>query len=223
MITDKYEGKSSANNKPGDHICLIYKNSDEQFSVLASFFKEGFENSQKCIYVVDENDKQEAVSELIKRGIDIKKMTEAGQFEILTTGETYLKDGYFNPDKMILLLKEAEKKTLEQGYSGLRVTGEPKWALGDAAVSEKLIEYESKVNGIFPHSKIIGLCQYNEICCKHSILVEAIHTHPSVMFDENLYENPNYFSTDAHIGGKHSYLPPDSYELIKEDLMNPTD
>jgi hypothetical protein len=129
--------------KLGDHVCSIYKNEEEQFAPLAIFIKKGLDNNEKCIYIVDENSKDHVVAETEKRGIDIKKYIESGQFVILTKKETYLKEGYFDPDGMIKLLKDTEKQALDNGYSGLRVTGEMTWVLEGMSGSDKLIEYEA--------------------------------------------------------------------------------
>ena len=40
----------------------------------------------------------------------------SGQFIFLTPEETYFKQGYFDPDVMINMLREAEQNALEKGY-----------------------------------------------------------------------------------------------------------
>jgi len=203
----------------GDHLCSIYKNKEEQFSAVIPFIKKGLDSHQKCIYIVDENSKEEVIAELDKGGIDSKKYIEANQFSLLTKRETYLKDGFFDPDKMIALLKETEKNALAEGYSGLRVTGEMTWVLEGIPGSEKLIEYEAKLNDFFPNSKSTAICQYNENKFKPEILVEVIHTHPFLAIYGNLYENKFYYSPQLYTQGTHIRLPVESYSMIRDDII----
>jgi hypothetical protein len=204
----------------GDHVCSIYKNKEQQFSSLIPFFKIGLESNQKCIYIVDENSKEEIFEEFEKRGIEINKFTQSNQFVLLTKRETYLKDGSFDPDKMINLLKETEKNALNEGYSGMRVTGEMTWVLENVKGSEKVIEYEAKLNVFFPHSKSTAICQYNENKFKPDLLVEVIHTHPFLIIYGILYKNLYYYSPALYIKEKTNVLlPTHSYELIRNDII----
>jgi len=206
--------------KLGDHVCSIYKNKEEQFLTAIPFLKNGHEKKERCIYIVDENSREEIISEFEKTGVDIKGCIESGAFKILTKKETYLKDGFFDPDKMIILLKETEKTALEEGYSGMRVAGEMTWVLEGVKGGERLIEYESKLNDFFPGSKSTALCQYNENKFTKDVLVEVIHTHPFLVIYGKLYENNLYFSPAVYKKGEHPLLPIDAYELIKNDIIN---
>lgn len=205
--------------KLGDHLCSIYKNKEQQFSAVVPFVGAGLNNHQKCIYIVDENSKEEVISELEKNGIEIKKYIKSNQFQLSTKRETYLKDGYFDPDKMIKFLKETEQKILQGGYSGMRVTGEMTWVLENAKGSDRLIEYEAKLNDFFPESKVTALCQYNENKFKPEILIEVIHTHPYLVIYGNPYKNLYYYSPALYIKGAHNLLPVDSYATIRNDII----
>lgn len=203
----------------GDHLCSIYKSKEEQFSTVAPFIKKGLDNHQQCAYIVDENSKEEVIAELDKRGIESKKYIETNQLLLLTKRETYLKDGSFDPDRMIALLRETEKNALAEGYSGLRVTGEMTWVLEGMPGSDKLIEYESKLNDFFPNSKSTAICQYNENKFKPEILVEVIHTHPFLVIYGNLYENRFYYAPQLYTQGTHIKLPVESYSIIRDDII----
>jgi hypothetical protein len=51
---------------------------------------------------------------------------------------------------MIALLESETEQALADGYAALRVTGEMGWALRGLPGSERLIEYEAKLNRFFP-------------------------------------------------------------------------
>ncbi len=119
---------------------------------------------------------------------------------------------------MIALLAETQKEALEQGYDGLKVTGEMTWVLEGVRGSEKVIEYESKLNDFFPNSKSTAICQYNENLFSKEILVEVIHTHPRLIIYGNLYEN-NLFYAPTEYKSVRRNLNPDDYDFIRDDIL----
>ena len=78
---------------------------------------------------------------------------------MLTSLDSYMRGGIFEPDSMIALLQAETECALSEGHTALRVTAEMTWALRRLPGGERLIEYESRVNEFFPGSKCLGLCQ----------------------------------------------------------------
>ncbi|MCX6781175.1 MAG: MEDS domain-containing protein, partial [Candidatus Magasanikbacteria bacterium] len=89
-----------------DHLCVIYKTKQEEFAAAVPFIRVGLEHGEKCIYVVDENSKDEVLAGMRAGGITIDAALEKGDFSIITKNEAYLRHGYFDPDEMIAFLKE---------------------------------------------------------------------------------------------------------------------
>src|SRR3989344_7737129 len=203
--------------KLGDHICSIYKDKEQQFSVIVPFFKAGLSNNEKCIVITGENSKENIVLEFEKGGIEVERHAESNQLIIIEKSEAYMKGGSFNPDEMMELWKKAEQDAIKEGYSGIRVAGEASFVGESAEDSEKLMEYESELNSFFPHMKIAAVCQYNENMLKPEILAEAIHTHPHLIIYGKHHENM-YYSPAADIDKKHK-LPSDSYEIIRDSII----
>ena len=199
----------------GDHICSIYQDKQQQFSLLVPFFKAGLENNQKCIYIADENLRDQVISEFVRHGIEVEKYLKSNQMIIITKRESYLKNGFFDPDKMIEFLKKTEEGALKDGYSGLRLTGEMSWVLANISDIEKLIRYENKLNNYFLHSKCVAICQYNENKFKPEVLLEILDCHPLAIIYGNLFEN-FYFSSISNIE-KAAKMPSEVYgDLIKQ-------
>lgn len=201
----------------GEHLCSIYSNRDEQMSVIIPFILAGLKRNDKCIYIVDENTKEDIVSELEKH-IEIGSFIESQQMEFLTKEEAYLKDGFFDPDRMINLLKDVEREAVEQGYSGLTVTGEMTWVLSNLPGVERLIEYEAKLNYFFPKSKCVAVCQYNENLFEDRILVGVIHTHPKLILHGFVTENPYYIPPDVLLLRKGDFVSEQLYGLLKDRI-----
>lgn len=207
--------------KLGLHVCSIYQNKEQQFSELLAFFKTGLENNHKCIYIVNENTKEEVTAIFEKAEIDLKKYIESGQFLFLTKKETYLKDGFFDPDEMIALLKQTEADAIKEGYAGMRITGEMTWLLDNLEDSKKLIEYEAKLNDFFPRSNSSAVCQYNENKFEPELLIDVIRTHPQLIIHGVAYENKYFYTPPQYLERAKGVFQPDSYktmlEMIKED------
>ena len=175
---------------PGTHLCSIYRCKEEQFSVVNPFLKGGLANKRKCMYIADDNTNEEICSRLREAGVGLADKIRSGQFQFLNRDDCYLKDGYFDPDRMINLIDEALKKALEEGFDGLRGTGEMTWALTGLPGTDRLMEYESKLNLLCPPDKISVLCQYDENRFDEDTLLEVIYTHPKILLYGEMYNNP---------------------------------
>ncbi len=206
----------------GTHLCCIYRDEEEQLSALSPFIFLGIKRNEKCLYVVDDRTKKEVIEGFKDLGFDVESFIESGQFEFMTKSESYLKDGYFDPGKMIDLLEECKEKALEEGYSGLRVTGEMTWFFTDVPGVERLMEYEKKLNEFLPEQKIIALCQYNEKKFEPEILVDVIRSHPKVLIYDQLHENSYYMPPQLFSAKMNGEVTLEHYESMKEDIIQRT-
>lgn len=152
----------------------------------------------------------------------MEEFIESGQFEFLTKSESYLKDGYFDPDKMINLLKNAQDEALDAGFTGLRVAGEMTWFFSDMPGVEGLMEYESKLNEFLPDSKVVAVCQYNEEKFPPEILVDVFRTHPRVLIYDDLHESPYYMPPRIFAAQLKGEVTGEHYESMKEDIIKRT-
>lgn len=185
--------------KVHDHICLIYEDEREWESTIIPFLVEGLNGNDKCIYITDRH-KSETIKKLLKkRGFDPEKLK--GQFEILSEDEAYTRGGSFDPDAMIKLLEKETEKALDEGYSALRVTGEMTWILKGKPGSEKLIEYEAKLNRFFPKAECLAICQYERCAFEPEILKGVIMTHPILVWKGEIYRNFYYIPPRIFLEG----------------------
>lgn len=205
--------------KCGNHLACIYKNKKEQFSIVVPFILYGLKNNEKCIYITDENTKRE-ILKTFNNFNPIEGYIDSHQLEILTKEETYLEDGYFDPDTMITLLSQLEEQALKNGYKGLRITGEMTWILTKLPGTEKIIEYEAKLNYFFPTSKCIALCQYNEKKIDPEILFDVVCTHPSLIIYDTLYENSHYLPPDELFARMKGEVHWNTYKMLITKIMN---
>ncbi len=188
----KYALKTIQALKPGDHLCCIYQTEREHRAVLTPFLRQGLERREKVRYIMDARTAEMILNYLRDDGLDIPPYLSSGQLGFLDQDETYLKHGNFDPDAMINLLKTETARALDEGYTGLRVTGEMTWALRGKPGSERLIEYEAKLNQFFPKHQCMAMCQYDRRQFDAAVLLDILRTHPVAVVGTEVYDNIYY-------------------------------
>jgi hypothetical protein len=180
--------------QPGDHYCAMYRTDEDHRAVIVDFIKEGIARNEKMFYLVNLQTAEQLRTTLTAAGIDVQGLLDKGQLVILTAKEAYLRDGQFDPDRMITLLGEEADKAVAEGYAALRATGEMTWALAGEPGSERLVEYESRVNDFFAtHKHCYGLCQYDRRRFDSEMLLDILHTHPNVLFGKDAFDNSQMY------------------------------
>lgn len=184
----------------GDHVCLIYENKQEQMSAVIPYVKQGLERGEACVYIVDELSVDEVKQAFRDAGVDAEREERSGSLIFMTKRESYLKSGTFDPESMIAQLDKATLGSVSAGYSGLRITGEMTWALGDCCGCDRLIQYEALLNGYFPGSKATAICQYNRNRFSPEIIRDVLRTHPVAIVGDQVCPNLYYESPDMVLG-----------------------
>lgn len=157
------------------------------------YIRGGLSRGERCLYVCCEHTPDEFRDGLRKAGIDVETEEARGALYLLTKRDGHLKGGCFDPDKMIGMLHGAVKDALDAGFTGLCAAGDMSWLLDEADGSERIAEYEARLNAFYPSSRSLGLCLYNRTKLSAATLDHSLATHPHVRVDGNiLLENPFY-------------------------------
>ncbi|MFC2049676.1 PAS domain S-box protein [Chloroflexota bacterium] len=189
--------------KPHDHLCLIYESQEEWRAAAVPFLSIGLKHGEKCIYVVDTSTADEIHKYLAEEGIDVAAAEKSGQLSILHETEAYTRKGSFDPDKMIALLVSETEKAVAEGYPALRVTGEMTWVLHGHPGSERLLEYEAKLNrDLFPKYPCLAICQYDRWKFDPEVIKGVIMTHPLLVRGNNIYRNLYYVPPEEFLNRK---------------------
>lgn len=186
--------------KPADHLCCLYETEEEHRALLAPYLRQGLELGEKVLYIVDAHTAETVLKYLRDDGVKVEPYLAKGQLSLLTPSDSYTQDGIFDPDRMINLLRSETERALAEGYSALRVTGEMTWALRGLPGSERLIEYEAKLNRFFPGSKCLALCQYDRRRFQPDVLLDVLTTHPIAVIGTEIYDNPYYIPLTDFLG-----------------------
>lgn len=189
-----------ARMQPGDHYCGMFRTDEEHRAIIVDFVRHGVERNEKMFYLVNLQTAEQLQTTLAAAGIPVRELLDKGQLVIMTAKDAYLRDGQFDPDRMIRLLSDETDKALAEGYSALRATGEMTWALAGEPGSERLVEYEARVNELFARKPCYGLCQYDRRRFDSDMLLDILHVHPKVLFGKEGLDNSQMY-----------FVPPDAF------------
>ncbi|MGM0646661.1 MAG: MEDS domain-containing protein [Thermodesulfobacteriota bacterium] len=184
----------------GDHLCCLYRTEQEHQNILVPFIRDAVDQGDKVLYVVDARTADTILAALQGKGIDTEGLLAAEQLVITGSRQTYLKHGRFDPDAMLDMLEAETQIAVRQGFRALRVTGEMSWALRGLPGSERLMEYEGKLNEFFPTHQALGMCQYDMRSFAPEILLDVLATHPIAVIGDACYENMYYMPPEEFLG-----------------------
>ena len=180
-----------------EHLCLIYDTQEEQFAAALPYLKAGLARGEKCLYIVDENTAAAVLDALHKGGTDVDRHLRSGALTVTHKQEIYLKLGRFDPDWMIGFLTQAIADAGAAKCCGLRtLLGEMTWVLGSSNGTDKLIEYESKLNCFIRDHDARLICQYHRTRFSPEVILAVIRTHPLVVYGGIVCKNPYYVPPD---------------------------
>ncbi|MGQ9787845.1 MAG: PAS domain S-box protein [Candidatus Hadarchaeaceae archaeon] len=200
----------------GEHLCCIYRNKRERNAAVISFLLTGLKNNEKCLYVMPASAREEIVRAFQMACFDVKKYLESKQLEFLPVEEICLKDGYFT-DETIMRFKQAEAAAVSEGYNGLRVVTEASQPLPG---SVRQMEYEPELNQILQQSRISFMCLYNEKKFPPRDLLDVIYTHPKIIFDGLICDNPSYLPPDDFLSWTKGEITQSVYEKAKRIVLS---
>ena len=175
---------------PGDHVFFMRENENE---TAAPLLVEGLSKNELCCYI-GEGD----ISSVLK---PIK--SKPHQLEFLSF-EKVFNEGVFDPDNLILLIKNHLEKAENIGFSGLRVVQEMNWITQKVPGWEKYTEYEVRLNSLCSKHKILAICCYDNTI-PADVLFQALRTHPLVLMEDFLGKN-FYYLPEPLLNEDHSSL-----------------
>lgn len=184
--------------RPGDHVALLYQAPEELAEYLSRYVRGGLEHGEKVLCFVDEPVQERLLQRLRDDGLDPASPLRSGQLALETTTEAYIPDGQFSPEAMMARLQAALDQAAAEGRPGLRVAGDTVWMLGDTPGVEQGCAYEAQVNTIMANHPWIAMCTYDRARFPGELLQQVIMTHPLIISDGRLCDNPHY-------------LPPETY------------
>ena len=185
----------------GTHICYLYDNEEEHKHFMSAFVSSGIDDQETVTYLAD------AAPDMLERvieelGIVMSSQERKNQFTAATAVETYCPGGRFVPQAMLDRLRDIYVLHDAAGCVGARVTGEMTWSLHDIPGSDRLIEYEGRINDLLKTYPLTAICQYDTRRFDGATIFEVLSVHPIMIVHGQIMRNP-------------FYVPPDQYSEAK--------
>src|SRR4051812_47152915 len=111
----------------GDHAALFYSSAEEQLAAVVPYIQIGLWRNERCLYVTGESTVTIILERLNEAGIDVERELARGALMVETGRNAFLNDGAFDPRHIVQSLEAAIGQAKEEGFSGLRGTGEMTW------------------------------------------------------------------------------------------------
>jgi hypothetical protein len=172
------------------HVCAFFNSEDEEYRVLLPFIKEGLERGDKAVHVVNHGRRRDHVRRLVEAGIDAAAAEESGQLELLSSSETYLKDGRFDQDRMLSAFEQLVTNNAEGAFPLARIVCQMDWAMDGRSHLDTLVEFESRVHRVWSRHPDVVICVYDLARLRGDVVIDMVRTHPMVIIGGILQQNP---------------------------------
>ena len=190
---------------PGSHICAFYRGDSDRDRLLSGYFGAGLSAGDKCVCVVDSRNTAEWLRAL-PRSCGNHGPGD-GQLDVHLPESGYLAGGKFSTGDMLTFWTDHILRATADGYSFCRLAGEMTWALRDAPGVEHLVGYETELNRVTASYPVTVLCLYDLDRFSGEVVVNIVMTHPQVLDQGILIENPYYVGPDEFLRLAHPDQP----------------
>jgi hypothetical protein len=183
------------------HICAFFRTSEERYRMLMPFIREGMEQGDKAIHIVNPSLRTDHTQRISEGGINAGRAEVEGQLEVIGWYDGPLRGGRFNLSEWITSLPVVLENGRTQGFPLTRLIADMEWLLKDREATHRALEFECRVNLALPKDGDVAICAYDLDKFGAAMVVDALRTHPMVLISGMVQYNP-------------FYVPPE--ELLKE-------
>ena len=142
------------------------------------YFVAGLRNEERCVWVTAEPlDARAAKAELARTGLNVQALERKGSLIIRDASDWFAGiDGLDGAKAKIMdLWLDEERRALDAGYHGLRITGNT--AFVNPADWSAFMEYEEYAEEAFARQRIVALCSFNLHQCQATDILDIIRSH----------------------------------------------
>src|SRR5262245_40909283 len=160
----------------GTHICQFYRTDSDLLDVLLPYFVAGLQNREKCLWVTAEPlPAAMARDAIVHAWPEAQRCIESGQLLVIQHDEWYLEGESADLESRVRAWFELEAAACQEGYRGLRVTGNTAWLKREGWADA--CRYEAEVQRGFEGCNILALCSYALAECSSSDVIDVVRNH----------------------------------------------
>jgi chemotaxis family two-component system sensor kinase Cph1 len=176
---------------PGAHVCHLYTNLADQKQVVLPFCRDGLQRNEHCLLTAAQDSADEWFLELQAFGIDVQEMRDSGSLVIKAVRPP---PPQFNAVKQTRDLWRMVEPLLAR-FDAVRLLREVTWSPELALQIQDLCHFEAAKDLLFADTPVRSICQYDLAQHPPAAIHTALRTHPLLILDGSLHENPFY---EAH-------------------------
>jgi DNA-binding CsgD family transcriptional regulator len=176
---------------PGTHFCALYSGPAERDRLLYPFLKEGLRHGDKCLCLIDDVEPA-LVRDLAVGQPGPEYSRRSAQLDVERASDSYLRSGEFSIADMVSFLSDSVDAAIGDDFDLLRAAGDMSRVLPGPPGWDDLFQYESAVNDAVEQMPAILMCLYDLQKFGAEMLVEVLRTHPTVLLDRPVIDNPHY-------------------------------
>jgi hypothetical protein len=185
----------------GDHICAIFDDPTQQMEIMGQFIPNGLRAVQRCVWAAPPASADRLRRSLTDIGGDLRTLEGSNQLVIISDVDFYLREGLFEPERTMDLLRTLLADGQREGYATMRMATDVLW-LRDHHVDPDLWEqFEARLTEELRDLPAVMVCQYDRRQLPGAAIVAAFRTHPVLILSGEVRQNP--FAVSAPAG------PPD--------------
>ncbi|MFC7504879.1 MEDS domain-containing protein [Nocardioides sp. GCM10030258] len=180
---------------PGTHLCALYSGPAERDDILFPFLREGLRHGDTCLCFIDG----------VEPGaVRARAISEAGvadppadRFDVRPASDVYLESGTFSVERMTSVLTDNLDEVVAGGAGLLRATGEMPWPGVQLQPhgADDFFVYESALNDVVRKKPAVFMCMYDLQRFGLDMLVAVLKTHPIVLLDRTVLDNPHFLTS----------------------------
>jgi DNA-binding CsgD family transcriptional regulator len=177
---------------PGDHMACIYGSDEERRILVTAYVEEGLAQGDKILLLADEQRSRQDLGWSDGEVREAVPGLEAGRVRILPKEQSYTRQSVFDPRRTLDMFEEEARRARSEGFRSLRAAGDMSWALQGLPGTDRLIEYEARVNDLFRDRSGQAMCLYDQRRFTPGVLLGILATHPLVALGLTVIDNPYY-------------------------------
>jgi PAS domain S-box-containing protein/putative nucleotidyltransferase with HDIG domain len=144
--------------------------------ILVPYFKTGLENNEFCLWVTSEPLNEKKARDVMRKAMpNFDQYQKKGQIDICSYTEWYFKEGGLNLQRVLNDWVGKLDQALEEGYDGIRVSGNMAWL--ENKYWKGFADYEKEVNSVISKYKMIAISTYPLDKCGAYEIIDVVSNH----------------------------------------------
>ena len=183
----------------GTHICQIYTQDDDRNDSLMNFILSGLKAGERAACFSENIDADALDAFLEQNRISYTEHCQKGALTLSGTSDVYFQDDCFDPDRMLELLSQYYRDSMDAGYPAARVIGEMTPQIQNISGGERLLEYESRVSLLLRECPVTAVCQYDARAFDGAAVMDILKVHPLMVVNGAVIHNPFFIPPETYL------------------------